>query len=351
MDKLKDHPVNFIIGIVAAVIAICSGLIFIYSFFTGQTSLSSQQTLQITTTPTPLSISRSQTPVNQSVITTTNNIKPRASYAVGFNINRTRASHEEIVSYEVIVSNNGDTKLTNVLVYRGTLPVYTTYVSGSASADKRDGTNKKWVNVPDDWYLDLGGGNFGDLNPGGALVIRWSMLVDKDAPVGQRVNTVIGVKTTELQEPQGYNQSFIISGSRSQSSLHVTTSFDMPTVVPGEITACTINILNDGDIVQDDILVFDMLPDTLIYKPGSSKLSLRTLLPIDDSWIGRLGVNQGGGINLGSIYPGEQATASFQVTLSNNVRDKQVIENWGQVRSNQISNYIQSKAVFTVKAP
>lgn len=271
-----------------------------------------------------------------------------ASYAVGFTVDKAQAARGEVVSYSLIVTNNGDANLTNIFVYTGEHPANAPYVSASGKAVKGSTT----INVPDDWYNDPAGSNFGTLTPGQPFTLTWSVIVANDAPQASTQKVVLGIKSNELPNPQGYNQTFTVAVNNSRNSLCSSLAANKTVGNVGDTVTYTIHICNDGDVTQTNVMVADVLPVELTYKPGTTVLALRGQnISINDAWIGKVGGNNGTSINVGTLNSGEVADVTFQVTINSQATEGQVIKNYGQVKSDQKTEWQQCSVDLTVHVP
>ena len=271
-----------------------------------------------------------------------------ASYNINFAVDKAQAKQGETVTYELIVTNNGDVNLSNVNIYEASRPGSTTYVNGSSIATK-NGTN---YSIADAWYSDAGGTNLGALTPGQSLTFKWAVTINNDAAQDTDIENVINLKTAELQTPQVYSVSFHVAANASRNSLCATKTVDKSTANVGDTVTYTIKICNDGDINQDNVTLYDRLPSQLTYVAGSTRAaSGGNTVTVNDGWIGSTSGGSGTGYNMGRLSTTQFVTVTFQATVNSTATNGQVIENFAQANSSQHPEMVTCAVPLKINVP
>lgn len=271
-----------------------------------------------------------------------------ASYQTNFRVDKAQAARSETVTYELILTNNGDVPLTNFNVYQITRPQNTSYVNGSGILT----VGSSNFNVPDAWFSDPVGTNLGGLTAGQAMTFKWSVKVDDNAPQGATINETVAVKTAELGDPNIYPITFTVAVNPSRNSLCATISVDKATANVGDTVTYTVRVCNDGDIDQDNVTLYDRLPSQLTYKAGTTRATVGTsTVTVNDNWIGSVSGGSGTGYNMGRLSPTQAVTVTFQAAVNSTATNNQTIEDFAQVNSTQHPEMVVCAVAFKVVIP
>ncbi|MBU1102397.1 DUF11 domain-containing protein [Patescibacteria group bacterium] len=147
---------------------------------------------------------------------------------------------------------------------------------------------------------------------------------------------VFKAKVSQIQ----YSATLTIDKKMRNLTNNETVWNDSVNAYPRQTIATQLIITNTGNTTANNIFVRDILPDRLLYNSGTTKI---------DNAATADGVTSGG-INIGSLSPGQSKTVYFEGTLEREVRfvrGTTTLTNTGYARADQV-NEIQDSANIVV---
>ena len=228
-------------------------------------------------------------------------------------LNSVNANQGDMVEFSIDVYTNGSGNAPATYV-KDILPGYLDFIEGSV---KVDGYTSPDTLLSSGLYL-------GDLYQGSHKQIKFSAYVMSGLPVGTNVLTnssrAWASSISEVSDTaevvvtiQGTNPTATIS---SQKTVRDTNDLNTPSgiyledvnTVPGRVLEFSIVVTGTGGTASTDVMVHDTLPAGLTYIAGSTT--------VDGSVAGD-GIIAGG-INIGTLNPGQSKTVKFRSTVREN---------------------------------
>jgi len=251
-------------------------------------------------------------------------------------VDKSLADRGEILTYTITVKNTNNTSLNNVYLWINK-PNLADYVAGSGTYTRTStGVTRS---LPDAWVTD--GANFGVVPAGTNVIVKYQTKVAQNANPDDIVWSVAAVKSNEAATIQANSWTRVIL---KNPALCANKSVSENPARVGDVVTFTIKVCNNGNIVLNDVLIFDRLDSRLTYIPGSTTYTVAgQTIHIDDGWF-KLHVN------VGNVNPGQEGFLRFKVRVNSRANGSKEIQNVAQVKSNETPNWLQCFVMLKIKS-
>ncbi|RKY17317.1 MAG: hypothetical protein DRP90_06845, partial [Planctomycetota bacterium] len=250
------------------------------------------------------------------------------------------ASEGEVITYTIQYANNGGAAATGVLI-SDTIPTSTTYRTGSMEID----TGSGWVSLTDDAGDDAGvynagvitvrpGVTSGTVATGESGAIRFSVQIDSSLPDG----TIILNQATFDRDGANPQSTAIVATPISDLTIEKAT--DQTVAVAGDVIEYTLNYANHGAVTENDIYIYDTIPEPATYVSGTvtgagltieysidHRATWTTTVPTDPTQVTDLRWSRA------TLSPGATGTAGFHVQLPQQLPGDTTLSNFATITS------------------
>jgi uncharacterized repeat protein (TIGR01451 family) len=262
-------------------------------------------------------------------------------YATGASLELTNtvdnnlADRGEVLNYTITVKNTGSVDTTNTFLWINQ-PNLADYIAGSGTYT-RTSTNVT-NNLPDSWISD--GANFGKVPAGTNVLVKYQTRVAQNANNDNIVWSVGSVKSDQTSQVQANSWTRVLL---KNPNLCGSKKADKTTATVGETITFTAEACNDGNVVLNDVLIYDRLDSRFDYIPGSTTLTLAgQTIAVDDGWL-KLHVN------VGNVNPGQNAVLTYKVKVNSTAKAGDTIQNVAQFNSRETDKWLQCAVLIKVE--
>lgn len=251
-------------------------------------------------------------------------------------VDKGEAERGETLNYTLTVKNSGTVNTTNTFLFINE-PNLVDYVAGSSNYQGFPGGSL--TTLTDAWIKD--GVNFGTVPAGKYIVLKYQTKVAANANDGDILWSVSSVTSNQTERVQANSWTRAVF---KNPGICAEKTADKSTVSVGDTVNFTIKVCNTGNIVLHNVYIGDIIHAPLKYVANSTVLSVpgETDKNIDDNWLNT-------GVNIGPLNPGQEAFLKFRVTVTDGLKDGQVIQNVGQVKSDETPNILQCAVILKGK--
>ncbi len=265
----------------------------------------------------------------------TNTVYASPNLEITNTVNKDPVDRGDVLTYTITVKNSGDKDLTTTKLWINE-PNLADYVDGSTNYQGFPGGDLK--TLTDAWIDD--GVNFGTLPAGKWIVLKYQTKVADNANNGDLIWSVASAKSDQTARVQANASSLVFL---ENPSICASKTSNKSVVQPGEVVTYTIEICNNGNMVLNNVRVFDALPSTVTYVNGSTSYTRGDFsTDVTDAWIKD-------GVNLGDISDENKGILKFKVKVKDNVKNGTVIRNAARVKSDQTPVWIECDNTIKVK--
>lgn len=244
-------------------------------------------------------------------------------------VDKQSADRGETLSYTLVVTDAGNTDLTNIVVWTNPLNL-ATWVNGSGTYT-RNGVTKP---LADDFIT--AGGKFATATPlksGEAIIFKFQTKVAQNAN-NDDILWLIGNAKSE-QTPNTVTSNSWTRVIFKNPGICAEKTADKTSVSVGDVVTFTIKVCNNGNIVLNNVRIGDIIHSPLQYIPGSTTSQIENQVTVvADSWLQD-------GFNADYLNPGQETFLKFKVKVLDSLTDGQVIQNVAQVKSDETPNILQ----------
>jgi uncharacterized repeat protein (TIGR01451 family) len=242
----------------------------------------------------------------------------------------------EVLTYSITVKNAGSVDLTNVIVWINT-PNLANYLPGSSTYTGHP--NGKTLSLTDAWVGDHV--NFGTIPTGKWIVLKYQTKVANNANNGDLVWSVANADSEQTNRVQANASSVVFLAN---PGLCAKKTADKSEVKPGDTVTYTITICNSGNVVLNNVRLFDEIPSQVTYVAGSTRYTRGTFsTAVTDAWVND-------GVNLGDLSSENDGIFTFKVKVKDNVADGTIIRNAAKLKSDQTPTWIECDNKITVQS-
>lgn len=240
----------------------------------------------------------------------------------------------EHVIYDVAVTNSGDTTLTSVPLVDTFDSAHLGFISATPAPSSTTSTSVTWDDITD---------TFGDMAPGrtATLTVEFELIaagagIDNTAtvPAGGDLHGDSATGSTSTQ----------IVGAYEPSQIEFTKSADPVAgtiLLPGDTITYSLTFSNSSEITMPAAAVYDALPDSVTYVPGSMRLAAETTVTALTDAIGddagdfepADGPQGSVSVAMGDVPPSAVRTASFSVKVRAEEFSRQGVRNFATLTS------------------
>lgn len=246
------------------------------------------------------------------------------------------ADRGDNLNYTITIKNSGDKNMDNAFVWINQ-PNLANYISGSSKFQGFPGGSLK--TLTDNWIVD--GVNFGTIPAGKWVVLNYQTAVASNANPGDIIWSAAFAKSDQNAKVQASSSTEIFFENPSLCS---SKSADKEVYAPGETVKYTIEVCNNGNVLLENIRMFDELPDEVSYVNGTASYNTTDGFSVDvtDAWVTD-------GVNLGHLGASEKGFFKFEVKINDDVKDGTVIRNAAKLKSDQTEVWIECSNEIEVK--
>ena len=250
-------------------------------------------------------------------------------------VDKQTADRGDTLTYTITIKNTGDKEMTNVLVWINE-PNLADYIAGSSQYQWFPVGSLK--NLTDAWVNDYV--NFGPMSPNESVVLNYKTKVASNANHGDIVWSAAFAKSDQNARVQASASTEIFF---ENPGLCAVKKADKSTVSPGEKVTYTIEVCNSGNMVLNNVRLYDELPDEVSYVNGSTTYTRGDFnTVVTDAWVTD-------GVNLGDLDTVNKGIFKFQVKVKSDVKDGTKIVNSAKLKSDQTPVWIDCKNEITVE--
>ncbi len=250
-------------------------------------------------------------------------------------VDKDYADRGNTLTYTITIKNTGDKDMTSSFVWINK-PNLADYVAGSSKYQGFPGGSVK--SLTDAWIND--GVNFGTIPAGKWVVLNYKTKVASNANHGDIVWSAAFAKSDQNAKVQASASTEVFF---ENPGLCAVKKADKSTVSPGEKVTYTIEVCNSGNMVLNNVRLYDELPDEVSYVDGSTTYTRGDFnTVVTDAWVGD-------GVNLGDLDTVNKGVFKFQVKVKSHVKDGTKIINSAKLKSDQTPTWIDCKNEITVK--
>lgn len=250
-------------------------------------------------------------------------------------VDKDLANRGDELNYTVTVSNTGNQDTANTVVWVNELELSTLASGTSTYTRSATGVTK---DLPDSFIQT--GGNFGVIPAGETIVFKFKAVVAQNANNDDIIWFVAAADADGIAQVDAKSWTRVLLANPGICSSKY---IDKDVVGIGETATFTIEFCNKGNVVLNDVLIFDRLDDRLDYVDGSTTLTLAgQTIDISDGWLDTH-------VNVGNVNPGQTGQLKFQVIVNDKAKDGEEIQNVAQLKSNETPEWIQCAVLFRVK--
>ncbi len=238
------------------------------------------------------------------------------------------ADRGDVLTYTITIKNTGDQNTTNTLVWINK-PNLAEYIPGSSQYQGFPGGTLR--SLTDAWINDHV--NFGTLPSGKWIVLNYKTRVAQNANNDDLVWSVAHAKSNQnARVDASVSTKVFLANPSLCASKHA----DKEVVSPGDTVTYTIEVCNNGNMILDNIRMFDELPKEVTYIKGTTTYDTTGGFSTDvtDAWVND-------GVNLGQLDKGEKGFFKFKVKVNDNVKDGDIIRNAGKLKSDQTPVWVE----------
>ena len=218
----------------------------------------------------------------------------------------------ETVSYDIVLTNTGDTTLT-VVPLRDTYPTQLTFTSATPAEDRDTGTAVEW----DDVTIPLG-----DLAPGAATTVSADFMAVASG------NNIVNTATSSGAQDAGGRVVPDVSGADSVVTVLGPPQADLvkdavpapeTVVMPGDLITYRLSFENTTSVMIPNAVLRDQMPAEVEYVAGTIVLDMGVPVDLTDAVDGDAGhLDSGAGsivVDVGDLAPGARGTVYFTVRV------------------------------------
>ncbi|TLM90376.1 MAG: DUF11 domain-containing protein, partial [Actinobacteria bacterium] len=217
----------------------------------------------------------------------------------------------ETVTYDIVVTNTGDTTLT-VVPLRDAYPSQLAFSASTPVPDRTSAGVLEW----DDITRTLG-----DIAPGQSRTVRTSFVATATAAAVTNSVTVAGA-ADEAGRPTSSttdaDTDLTILGPATAVLLKSATPAPETVMMPGDTITYTLSFENTTSVAIPAVVVRDALPETVSYVKGSLSYTIDGLkASLTDKADADAGSVTGGAVavNVGTLAPGSKGSVTFSVKV------------------------------------
>jgi len=252
-------------------------------------------------------------------------------------VDKATADRGDVLTYTITIKNFGDKDMTNAFVWINK-PNLADYISGSSKYQGFPGGTLR--SLTDAWIND--GVNFGTIPSGKWVVLNYQTKVASNANHGDIVWSAAFAKSDQNAKVQASASTEIFFENPSICAKKLA---NKSTVNPGDTVTYTIEVCNNGNILLQNIRMFDELPKVVSYVKGTTTYNTTGGFStnVTDAWVSD-------GVNLGHLDKAEKAFFKFKVKINSDVKDGTEIRNVAKLKSDQTPTWIECDNTIRVEA-
>ncbi|MEX0617068.1 MAG: SpaA isopeptide-forming pilin-related protein [Candidatus Woykebacteria bacterium] len=242
-------------------------------------------------------------------------------------VDKAVADRGDLLNYTLTIKNTGTADLTTVFLWINE-PNLADYINGSTTYTRTStGITRS---LTDAWIRD--GVNFGTVLSGTNVILKYQTRVAQNANNDNIIWSAVSVTSDQTARVQKNSQTKVFLRN---PSICAAKKADKSTVSPGDTVTYTIELCNNGNMVLNNVRVFDVLPSEVTYIKGSTTYDRGNFhTNITDAWIKD-------GLNVGDLDTVNKGLLKFKVKVKSDVKDGTEIRNAARIKSDQTPVWIE----------